>query len=197
MKWKLAIISLSIFIPMTTWASSIPESSEVVLVYDNANAEQQTRYNYIYTVNDDSTIYACEANRCSMQELRDRGSVTMTVYKLPDGFSRPSNIVDQKLLQEYVTLAEKSYVLNNISTNLSATDSGRPYLEVNLYADGTSTIASANYDKPEFNQDTSGQTGSAGLAMWLKIVIGVIAIMVLVGLAFFVLRLLKARRLRV
>lgn len=197
MKWKLAIISLSIFIPITTWASSIPESSEVVLVYENANEEQQTRYNYIYTVNDDSTIYACEANRCSMQELRDRGSVTMTVYKLPDGFSRPSNIVDQKLLQEYVTLAEKSYVLNNISTNLSATDSGRPYVEVNLYADGTSTIASANYDKPEFNQDKNRQTGNTGLSMWLKIIIGIIAVIVVGVLVFFLFRILKARRLRV
>lgn len=197
MKWKLAIISLSIFIPITTWAGSIPESSEVVLVYENANQELQTRYNYIYTVNDDQTIYACEANRCSMQQLRDRGSVTMTVYKLPDGFSRPSNIVDQKVLQEYVSLAEKSYVLNNISTNLSATDNGRPYLEVNLYADGTSTMASANYDKPEFNQDKNGPIGSTGLALWLKIVIGVTAVIVVGALVFFLLRLLKARRLRV
>ncbi len=197
MKWKIALISLSIFMPTAILASSIPESSEVVLIYENANNEQQTRYNYVYTVNDDPIIYTCAANRCSMQQLRDRGSVTMTVHKLPDGFSRPSNIVDQKVLQEYIDLAEKTYVLNNISTNLSASADGRPYLEVNLYADGTSTISSANYDKPEFNQDENLTDDEAGLAMWMKILLGTGAAIAVGILGFFLVRLLQARRLRV
>lgn len=197
MKWIAVVISLLTLAPLSTNAVSIPESSEVVLNYENANPEQQTRYNYIFTVNDDSHIYTCAANRCSMQPLRDRGTVTMTIYKLPDGFPRPSNVVDQKVLGEFKELAEKTYVLNSIPTNLSTTENGRPYLEVGLYADGTSSITNANYDKPEFNQDDAAEDDNNGVGLIWKIIIGVGGAVAVGILVYVLLRIVKNRQLRV
>lgn len=195
LRWLITLLSL--LVPGIVFAANIPGASEVVLIYENAAIEQQSRYDFIFTINNDPTIYPCVANRCSMQPFRDLGNVTMTVYKMPEGFPRVANIVDQKVLNEYITLAEKRYVLENIATNLSTVEDGRQYQEAYVYADGTVKLQTANYDKPEFNQDESAaDENSTGKLIW-KIVIGLVGAAVVVALVMVIMRIMKARQLRV
>lgn len=193
MKWLLVLFLSLLTLPALSNAASIPESSEVLLIYNNANEEQQTRYNFIYTVDDDSTVYTCATNRCSTAAFRDRGTINMTVYKLPDGFPRVANIVDQKLLKEYVELAEQSYWIENVITNQSTAEDGRQYLKVFLSPDGSVVLESANYDKPEMNRLNLADNDNTG-SIWYLIIIGIAGAVVVIVLVVLLMKLLKKRK---
>lgn len=175
MTWLITLLLL-IGLPSSVQAETIPQASDVVLIYNNASEEQQAKYNFIYTVNDDNTIYTCEANRCSILPVRDRGTVIMTVYKLPEGFPRVNTEVDQNKLAQYKQQAEQTYVLNSIVTNLSTSGETRPYQLVHLTPDGQATIDNATYTKPDINVPKDNATPSTNKGLWWKVLLGIISV---------------------
>lgn len=169
-----------IFSP-AVFAATIPESTDVVMVYDDADAEQQGRYDFMYTVEGDTTIYPCEANYCSVAQFKNSGTVTMTVYKLPEGFPRVSTIKDLAKLQEYKQLAEHTYVIEDVQTDLLPDQDGRPYQTVYLSSDGSVKAESNVYNKPEINPNSSDTvTGFWSARNIIAMVIGVLAIAALI-----------------
>ena len=148
MKRLILIFLPLLFLPTIVSAATIPEASDVVLIYNNASEENQDKFNFVFRVNGDAFVYACEANRCSTQQFSDKQSVTLTIYKLPDGFPRPDTIVDQTKLVEYAEKADQIYTLESVPTNLSSESEGRPYQIVYLNPDGSFESTSATYDKP-------------------------------------------------
>lgn len=132
----------------TSLAATIPTASDVVLVYNNnAALTQSGRYHFLYTVQDDPEIYACEINRCSTAKWAKQGSITMTIYKLPDGFVTGAGLVNPTLLQQYLEHAEQTYVVPNIVTDIS-TKLGRQFQTVNLLPNGKFTLQQSTYIKP-------------------------------------------------
>ncbi|MDP3970282.1 MAG: hypothetical protein Q8P90_01140 [bacterium] len=195
MKIALGLI-LAFILPIGLFAVTIPEASDVVLIYDNANDEQQGKYNYLYQVQNESEIFPCEASKCSTDAFRDRGTITMVVYKLPEGFPRVQGIADQDNLQDYVDSAEQQYVLENIVTDWSSGVDGRPYQLVHLYPDGTAVIDAITYNKPEINGD-KGDVVVEEKDSKLAIILGslLLAIVLVIG-SIFLWRFIQRRRLR-
>lgn len=193
-------LALTIF-PGALHAEVIPESSDVVLLYDagenEPDLEQQSKHNYMFTVDGDSTIYPCEANYCSLSDLKDRGEVTMTIYKLPEGFPRASNVVDPAKLAEYRDSAEQQYSIEEIRTDLLPDDEGRPYQTINLSSDGTFELDNAVYNKPELNNksksDADGFWQSRNV---LAIIFGVVAAISIVVGGFYLRKYLRAHAAR-
>lgn len=175
-------------------AATIPESSDVVLIYDNADTEQQGRYNFMFTVDGDMTIYPCEANYCSVVQFQDRGQVTMTVYKLPEGFPRASTVQDPAKLEEYKQLAESTYTLEDIQTNWLPDKDGRPYQTVQLSPDGKVTIESNTYNKPDINTKMStSKSGFWSARNIIAIVVGVLAIATIIFAGWYLRNYIRRR----
>lgn len=120
-------------------AATVPAPSEVVMIYDHAVLEEQSNYNFLFTIDGDNTIYPCSANRCSLAPFIAQPTVTMTVYKLPDGFQRVSQLTGQSTLQEYLVLADHRYTLENIPTQPTTTEGVRTYQLAYLQPDNTAT----------------------------------------------------------
>lgn len=109
------------------------------MIYDHATLTQQSNYNFLFTIAGDSNIYPCSANRCSLASFTAQPTVTMTVYKLPDGFQRLSNLADQTTLQTDLKLADHQYTLQNIPTQPTNAAGNRTYELAYLQPDGTAT----------------------------------------------------------
>ena len=95
-KLRWLIIGVGLLLPFTGWSAAIPAAGDLVLQYENDAADKQLKYNYLFTVDGDATIYVCQANHCSMSQFKDKsGTVSVTLYKLPDGFPRPQTLPNQ------------------------------------------------------------------------------------------------------
>lgn len=136
MAWFLTLL-LSLFLPHWVQAVALPQPSDVVLLHDGVAEEDQSDYNYIFTVDGDDTIYTCQANRCSLASLRDQAAVSVTFYELPEGYQRVANLVDQSVLQEYRANAVQQYRVEALETALAATESTRSYHTLTIQADGS------------------------------------------------------------
>lgn len=166
---------------MMAMAASIPQASDVILVYDNANTEQQGKYNFLFTVQNDPIIYPCEGNRCSMVNFRALGEATITVYKLPEGFPRVAGLQDQAKLQEYINQADQHYRLTGIATNWDTTSDGRPYQLVYLSPDGSYRIEAETYSKPSTNSNVTTATDRTTLPKWLWGLIGIGTVVIVIA----------------
>lgn len=136
MAWFLTLL-LSLLLPHWVQAVSLPQPSDVVLLHDGVAEEDQSDYNYIFTVDEDDTIYTCQANRCSLASFRDQVAVSVTFYELPEGYQRVANLVDQSILQEYRANAVQQYRIEGLETALAATESTRSYHTLTIQADGS------------------------------------------------------------
>ena len=191
MRWvaSLYVVLAWCSVPLLSQAAAVAQSSEVVLVYENASEEEQGRYSFVYTVNDDPTIYACEANRCDTAHLSDMEMVTMTVHKLPEGFPRPQDIADQSRLEEFANSAEQTYRLENIATNLKDNGSGKPFFNVQLFADGSSVVDQATYDKVDPNTPVVDNEVNANTSSWVWAIVGGLSLVaILAGGGLFMIR---------
>lgn len=153
-------------LPHFVLAAALPQPADVVLLYENEPAEAQSKYNYLFTVAGDTTIYPCAANRCSLEPFRDQAAVDLTIYKLPEGYPRVANVVDQATLAEYVAAAEHTYTIGEVFTNPTNTDpSGRTFQEVQLSADGSASLRAVTQKK---NYDpTTAANSKSGWRRWL------------------------------
>lgn len=178
----IGLMIASLALPVASQAAAIPTASDLVLHYDQDDAEAQSKHNYLFTVAGDDTIYACETDHCNMSQFKSRGNLTLTIYQLPDGFPRPQTVPNQSTLRNYVAQAQHEYTLSDIPTNLVNTDKGLPYQLVQLYADGSSELKTQYYTTPTDNVNAAGFTipgwlwwglgiavvvaGGAGLVWW-------------------------------
>jgi hypothetical protein len=153
-------------VPAVSLAQTIPQASDIVVVYENADIEQQARYNFLFTVEGDAMVYPCEANRCSTEPFRDKSSINITLYKLPDGFPRPQGIPDQAKLREFIQLSEQQYTLSNIQPNLQTSGSERPYYEAQLSSNGKVKVNLQSYTKP-VEEDATLSTKRTALWVWI------------------------------
>ncbi len=183
MRYTWFIILSLLIAPSIVQAASVAEASEVVLWYENESENTQLRYNYIFTLDGDDTVYTCTANRCSMNDFSNLGTISMNLYKMPQGFPRVANVVDQEILQEYVTLAEQNFRIDNIATDWTSVDNDRPYQQVQLYADGSVEVSRAVYEKADLNgTEAVGTDEGSVFGLILKILLGVcIAAIVVAG----------------
>lgn len=186
MRWILLLLAPIMFMPLVTVADTIPEASDVVLIYDNAAVEDQNQYSFVFRANDDATVYPCSANICSTQQFRSWGTMSMHLYLLPEGFPRPDAVVDQEKLVEYANRADQEYFLEDIPTKWDPEDEGREYLLVNLNSDGTASSKSATYDKPllKANKEESDASGIP----WLPIGMGALVLISVAGIVLLVVR---------
>jgi hypothetical protein len=167
-----------------TLAANIPDASDVILMYGTAASDQQTKYNFLFTVEGDNGIYACDGNRCSTSQWEEQGTITMTVYKLPDGFTRVSTIVDASVLQSYIAQAEQSYRVPNISTNLTATNAGRQYQTIRLEPNGQFTLETSAFAKTDITNLKTEQPATQStqeLLLTGKIMVSIITVVAGIG----------------
>lgn len=162
--------------PLIAAASALPQTSDVVLIYENVSNEEQTKYNYLFTVEGDDTIYPCSANRCSVEPWRDRESLTLKIYQLPEGYPRVATIVDQTTLAEYKAAAEQNFTIKNILTNPSSDDSGRTFQQVTLHADGSAEVETITQAKNAQAQEASGY-GTWRRYLWPVLIVSAILIL--------------------
>lgn len=135
-------------IPSLVLAAALPQTSDVVLLYETGDDAQQAKYNYLFTVAGDQTIYPCSANRCSLEPFRDQTAITLTIYKLPDGYPRVATIVDQTTLAEYQAAAEQTYTIPDVATQpANAAETGRTFQVIQLKADGDFELSTTTQAK--------------------------------------------------
>ncbi len=161
-----------LLIPHLLLAVALPQPSDVVLYYETNNQADQNKYNYLYTVAGDAAIYPCAVNRCSMETVRSQPLVTITVYKLPEGYPRVANITDQKLLAEYLAAAERSYTIPDVPTQpVAAADAvtGRTFQEIQLYADGSFERSVVTQEK---NAQNAAAASTSGWRRWWWVGVG-------------------------
>lgn len=133
--------------PSVTQAATLPQPSDVVFIHDGVNEDQQSDYNYIFTIDGDDTIYTCQANRCSLGDFRDQSTITATFYELPEGYQRVATIVDQTILEEYRTNAAEEFRLEGLETTLTATNSSRSYYTVTIFAEGSFELDTTSQER--------------------------------------------------
>lgn len=162
------ILLLSLLLPHWVQAVALPQPSDVVLLHAGVAEEDQSDYNYIFTVDGDDTIYTCQANRCSLAAFRDQTAVSVTFYELPEGYQRVANLVDQTVLQEYQANAVQQYRVEALETALAATASARSYHTLTIQPDGSVERDAVSQERnPAEVADAAGAT-----AAWIWWLIG-------------------------
>lgn len=172
MIWFLLLFTHSVL------AVAVAQPSDVVLAYESADIEGQSKENYLFTVEGDVTLYPCEANRCSLAEFTDQSYVNLTIYKLPEGYPRVATVVDQSTLQEYAAAAAITYTVPNVATTLSADGSDtRTYQTLQLKADGSYELDTVSQER-----NASLQANVATESSWKGYIWYVILGLVVIGL---------------
>ncbi len=139
---------LILLLSHTALAGAVPQTTDIVLIYEGANIEDQGKDNYVYTVADDDTIYTCEANRCSLAQFASQAQITMTIYKLPEGYPRVAGVIDQVTLQKYKQAASQTYTVPNVSTAPAGDGSNnRTFQELQLQADGSFSVDTVSQER--------------------------------------------------
>lgn len=178
------VLLWQLFLPTLGAAVALPQPSDVVLWYEDGDVEAQTKYDYLFTVAGDDTIYPCAANRCSLEPFLEQGTVDLTIYKLPEGYPRVANIVDQDTLVEYRNAAEQTYKIAGVSTMPTNTDeeadsTGRTFQEIHLKADGS--FESSTVTQERNSQLITDEATTTGWPRWLWPVVGLIGLVGVVG----------------
>ncbi|MFA6475171.1 MAG: hypothetical protein WCV88_03105 [Patescibacteria group bacterium] len=175
---------LTLLFPLMAQAVSLPQPSDVVLLHDGQSDEQQTRYNYVFTLANDATIYTCQGNRCSLTPFREQASVDATFYQLPEGYPRVANLTDQTILQSYQQAAVAQYSVTGLATALEAGDKNRSYHTINIKADGsyTSDAVTQERNKPIVLDDTNA------VKYWPWVVGGVIGVLLILSAGYYIYR---------
>lgn len=166
-------------LPIATQAqSTIPQAADIVVVYDNAEPEDQARHSFLFSAGSDATLYACDANKCNTEIASESGVTSVTIYKLPEGFPRPQGIADQKKLQEFADSAEQRYVLDSIDLGLKTESTDRPYYMMYAASDGSFTLEQVNYNKPLINheQEEVVEEASRPWLIWLAVGGGIVLV---------------------
>lgn len=168
---------LILFIAQSVLAAAVAQPSDIVLIYESADIEEQGKENYLFTAEGDETLYPCEANRCSLVEFADQNQVNLTIYKLPEGYPRVATIIDQSTLQEYAAAAAITYTVSNVATTLSADGSDtRSYQTVQLKADGSYELGTVSQERNVLLQeDTVTEQSRKSNIMWY-IIIGLVVV---------------------
>lgn len=162
----------ALLFPFLVQAASLPQPSDLVLLHENVAEDQQSDYNYIFTVDSDDTIYTCQANRCSLASFRDQASVNIIVYELPEGYQRVANLVDQSVLQEYRANAAHQYRVEGLETALTATASTRSYHTLTIQADGSIERDAVSQERNPV--EVSATAGSSYAWIWWLVGGGVV-----------------------
>jgi len=157
-------------------AAAVAQPSDIVLIYESTDSAAQGKENYLFMVEGNTTIYPCDANRCSLAEFTEQATVNLIIYKLPEGYPRVATVVDQATLQEYVTAAATTYIVPNVSTTPPGDGStGRTFQELQLKADGSFTLDVVSQERNALLQEDAVETESRAKYIW-ALVIGVIVL---------------------
>lgn len=174
-----ALVVGLVILPFTVHAqSTIPQAADIIVVYDNAEPEDQARHSFLFSAGGDATLYACDANKCNTETASESGITSVIIYKLPEGFPRPQGIADQKKLQEFADSAEQRYVLDSIDLGLKTEAADRPYYIMYASNDGSFTLEQANYNKPLINHELEEviEEASRSWLTWLAVGVGIVLV---------------------
>jgi hypothetical protein len=171
---------IALLLTHSVLAAAVPPVTDVVLIYEDADLEAQGKDNYLFTVDGDSTIYPCAANRCSLADFVDRPTVALTVYKLPEGYPRVANVIDQATLAEYRAAAAVTYAIPNVATTPAGDGStSRTFQEIHLSADGNFSVDTVSQERNVLLQ-AAIVTERSGT--WLWYVVGGIGAALAIGI---------------
>lgn len=162
------MIWLLLFFPLLTQAANLPQPSDVVFIHDGVHEDKQDSYNYIFTVDGDTTVHTCQANRCSLSPFREQPTVAATFYQLPEGYQRVTGVVDQAVLQEYQAAAVAEYRFTDLETELAATTTTRSYHIVTIDENGS-------YNRDATSQERNvkpDEDNAITLAAWIWWLVG-------------------------